>query len=82
MLHKEYEYFVSNFDELLLKHLGKYLAIKNETVIGEYDSFDDAYVKTSKTEKLGTFIIQHCVPDDEESMAHFAWNNVSFKENC
>ena len=80
MLNKEYDYFISSLDELMTKYAGKYIAIKNETVIGDYDSFDDAYVQTSKAEKLGSFIIQHCVPDDEDSVAHFAWNNVSFRE--
>jgi hypothetical protein len=80
ILRDEYDYFTSSLDELLSKYSGRYIAIKNGTVIGDYDNFDDAYVNTSKTEKLGSFIIQHCVSDDEDSVAHFAWNNVSFKQ--
>ena len=80
MLRKDYDYFIDNLDELLLKYAGRYIAIKGETVIGDYGSFDDAYMGTGKTEKAGTFIIQHCVPDDEDSVAYYAWNNVSFRQ--
>jgi len=82
MLRKEYDYFTSNLEELLPKYSGRYIAIKNETVIGDYESFDDAYVNTAKAEALGTFIIQHCVPENEGSVAHYAWNNISFKGVC
>jgi len=80
MLKKEYDYFNANFEELLWNYEGEYIVIKNEAVIGHYSTFEEAYKKTSKTEKTGTFIIQHCVEQNYEQMMHFAWNNVSFEQ--
>jgi hypothetical protein len=60
-------------------HPGKFVVIKNEAIIGLYDSFELAYDATIKTEELGTFIIQEVVnPDD--NIAHFASDKVSFSQ--
>ena len=80
MLKRCYDFFNSNIKELLLKYNGEYVVIKNENIIGHYDSFDKAYNETCKTEEIGTFIIQHCVDDHFEQTMHFAWNNVSFEQ--
>jgi hypothetical protein len=72
-----YEYFKENFTELFNKYPNKYIVIKNKNIIGIYETFDEAYKKTVKTEKLGTFIIQQCI-DSLENMAHFSYNNVGF----
>ena len=73
-----YEYFRKNLQTLVKKYDGKFIVIKDKTVIGDYDTFDDAYTETTKTENLGDFIIQHCASDALEPTAHFAWNNVEF----
>ena len=79
MLERYYEYFKSNIQELLSKYNGRYIVIKDESVIGNYDSFETAYIETCKKEEIGTFIIQHCVVESPEKTMHFAWNNVSFE---
>lgn len=65
MLEKEFQYFLDNQDELVAKYNGKFIVIKNVSVIGSYDSHSDAYAQTTKTEKLGTFLIQHCIPGSD-----------------
>ncbi|MCA6071739.1 MAG: DUF5678 domain-containing protein [Endomicrobium sp.] len=77
MVDKNYEYFSKNMPELYKKYGHKFLAIKDEKVIGEYDTFDEAIRKTNKTEKLGTFLIQECFENEDESAHHFQ-GNVSF----
>ena len=62
MLDTEFKYYVEHQTELLDKYSGKFIVIKGEKVIGDYDSQMDAYNETLKTEKLGTFLIQHCIP--------------------
>jgi len=45
MLERDYHYFIFNIDELLSKYNGEYIVIKEETVIGNYTSFEDAYTE-------------------------------------
>ena len=72
-----YAYFKEVLPSLLKTHKGKFVVIKNKTILDYYDSFDEAFTKTTKTEEMGTFIIQECA-DLDKTAAHFAWNNVSF----
>lgn len=64
-LEKEFKYYIKNQKELVKKYNGKYIVIKDEKVIGSYDSEIEAIEKTSKTEELGTFLVQKCEPGEE-----------------
>ena len=61
---KDFEWFLSNYSDLYNKYGKKYLVIKNESVLGAYDTTADAVEATSKKEKLGTFIVQLCNGDE------------------
>jgi len=76
-LQKEFEFYLRHQDELVRKYNGKVLAIKNEQVIGVYDSEWEAVSQTQKTEPLGTFIVQKCEPGDESYTMKFH-SRVSF----
>jgi hypothetical protein len=65
MLEKEFKYYIDHQGDLLKKYNGKFLVIKGEKVIGDYSSHSEAYNHASQTEKLGTFLIQHCIPGSE-----------------
>lgn len=56
----DFEWFLSNYDELFKQYGDAFLAIKNATVLGAYKSYAEALRKTEKDEEVGTFIIQHC----------------------
>lgn len=60
MIKKEFKYYLKNQTDLVKKYNGKFIVLKNEKVIGVYDSHSEAYNETIKKEKLGTFLIQHC----------------------
>jgi hypothetical protein len=77
MLEKEFEYYLSNQNKLLETYSGKHIVIKNQKVIGSYESESEAYFKTEKTEELGTFLIQLCEPG-EESYTETFHSRVSF----
>lgn len=64
-LEKEFEFYLANQNELVKKYNGKYIVIKNCTVIGAYDSESEAIAKTSKEHPLGTFLVQKCEPGAE-----------------
>lgn len=71
MLDKEFKYYLDNQDELVKEYDGKFIVIKNQTVIGAYNTEMDAYNETLKEHKLGTFLIQHCMPGEESHTATF-----------
>lgn len=71
MLENEFKYYLDNQDELVKKYNNKFIVIKNQTVIGVYESHSDAYNKTVLSEKLGTFLIQHCLPGKDSHSITF-----------
>lgn len=76
-LEKEFNYFLNNLTTLVEKYEGKYIVIKNETVLGAYDTRDLAISETSKTETLGTFLVQKC-SQSEENYTQTYHSRVSF----
>jgi hypothetical protein len=65
MLDKEFQYYIDNQAELVEKYKGKYIVIKDLSVIGVYTTEIEAYSETVKNHELGTFLIQECQPGDE-----------------
>ncbi len=64
-LEKEFEYYLKNQEQLVKKYNGKVLVIKNCTVIGVYDSDQEAIEETTKQHELGTFLVQLCEPGED-----------------
>ncbi len=64
MLEREFEYYKAHQKELTEKHSGKFIVIISEAVVGIYDSEIDAFEETKKKHKIGTFLIQQCMPVD------------------
>jgi hypothetical protein len=65
MLEKEFQYYLDHQDELIKKYNKRFIVIKDEKVIGDYDTKLDAYNRTIKNHALGTFLIQQCSPGTE-----------------
>ena len=65
MLEKEFTYYLEHQSDLVKLYSGKFIVLKNEVVIGYYDSHSEAYNETVKKEELGTFLIQHCLAGAE-----------------
>ncbi|OGG57299.1 hypothetical protein A2853_02150 [Candidatus Kaiserbacteria bacterium RIFCSPHIGHO2_01_FULL_55_17] len=63
-LKKEFEYYLSRRAELLKEYEGKFIVIKDQKVIGVYDTQIDAYTQTQKEHELGTFLIQEVSKDE------------------
>lgn len=62
MFEKELEYFIANQEQLVNAHRGKVLVIKDQEILGVYDTDLEAYLKTQQEHPLGTFMIQPCTP--------------------
>ena len=59
-LEKEFQYYLEHQDELVLKYNNKFLLIKEESILGVYDSKQDAYDFVSQKNELGNVLIQQC----------------------
>ena len=71
LLEKEFQFFIDHQEELVEKYNGKVLVIKNEKVIGTYDSELDALIETKKDHEEGTFLIQKCESGSDVYTATF-----------
>lgn len=58
MLDKEFEYYKTHQDELVSKFEGRWIVIKDQKVIGDYDSELQALENSKKDNEMGTFLIQ------------------------
>ena len=61
-LEKEFKYYLANQEDFIKKYNDKYLVIKDEEIIGVYDTELQAYNETQKVHELGSFLIQLCSP--------------------
>lgn len=78
MLDKEFSYYRTHQSDLVKKYEGKYIVIKEETVIGVYNTQIEAYTEAKKNQEVGTFLIQHCTPEIIGN-AHFFYSRVAFR---
>ena len=66
MLEKEFKYYLDNQEKLLKKFNGRFIVVKNNAVIGDYNSELEALIETKKIHKIGTFLIQKCTPGEND----------------
>lgn len=64
-LQKEFDFYKQHQKELVKEHNGKYLAIKNQVVIGVYGTREEAIQKSMEEHELGTFLVQYVHPGDQ-----------------
>lgn len=70
MQEQDFCWFVENYQELFAKYGHKFLAIKNQTILGAYSDLQTGVLVTSQTEPLGTFIVQECSGDESAYTAY------------
>ena len=76
-LGNEFKYYLENQDEFVKKYNGKIVVIKNNKVIGVFDTEIKAIDKTSEKEELGTFLVQKC-ESGTESYSQMYHSRVAF----
>lgn len=62
----EFRYYLANQDEIVKKYNGKFVVIKNGSIIGAYNNEIQAVEETKKSHELGTFLVQHVTPGKDE----------------
>lgn len=64
-LKKEFQYYLDHQKEMVEKYNGKFIVIKDETVVGCYDNELSAITNAQqKGHKAGTFLVQFVSPGD------------------
>lgn len=81
-LKPEFEWYLAHKDELLGTYKGRFVVIKNQKVIGAFDSEMQAISETRKTHELGTFLIQKVEPGDASTSLTFHSRVVAVSENA
>lgn len=61
----EFEVFKKLQDKLASEHLGEFVVIKGDEILGTYSTLEEAFDNTSRTYKPGTFLIQQCFAGEE-----------------
>lgn len=77
VLKEDFIWFVDNYQKLYSKYGNSFLAIKDKTVLGSYDSYAEGVHKTAETHPLGTFIIQQCNGSASAYTAYIASTDFS-----
>jgi len=70
-LKKEFDFYLAHQAELAGKYDGKFVVIKDERVIGVFDTALLAMTETRKSHELGTFLVQAVTKDASGYTATF-----------
>lgn len=64
LLQKEFDYYLSHQNEIVKEYDGKFVVIKDCTVIGVYDDEIEAIETTKQEHEIGTFLVQYVSAGD------------------
>ena len=71
ILDKEFKYYIANQNELVKKYDGRFLVIIGESVVADYESFEQALFTSQELYEMGTFLIQKCSEGNKDYTATF-----------
>jgi len=77
MQDRDFKWFLENYDDLFKLYGRCFLAIKNEKVLGSFESFKTAVDSTMLSEEIGTFIVQECNGEESAYTARIASMNFA-----
>lgn len=61
-LKAEFKYYIDHHKEMVEKYNGKVIVIKDQKVIGVFETEAEALTNAQKENKLGTFLVQKVEP--------------------
>lgn len=67
---RDFDFFVMNYKALFDTYGHKFLAIKNQTILGAFDGVDEAIKSLTEKYEIGTYIIQECSEDESAYNTH------------
>jgi len=71
VLEHEFRHYLEHQDEFASEYEGKVLVIKDQKVIGVYDSEAEALNQSILCHELGSFLIQACSKDPNSTVRTF-----------
>ncbi len=77
-LKRAFEFYLANQDAMVERYDGRFIVIKNDEVIGAYDSDLEAVKETKKVHPLGTFLVQKVSVGEADYTATFHSPSVTF----
>ena len=63
MENADFHWFVENYGKFQREYGDAYIVIKDKKVLGVYKTFGEGVRETSKSQEMGTFIVQECKKD-------------------
>lgn len=64
-LKEAFDFYLSHQEELVRQYNGRFIAIKNRRILGDFATELDAIREVSKVHELGTFLVQFVEPGQE-----------------
>ena len=71
-LKEEFEFYRTHQDEMVEQYDGRVVAIKDGSVLGDYDSYLEALGETAKHHEEGTFLLQKVSEGNEAYTARYS----------
>lgn len=68
----DFKWFVENLESLYSIYGDSHIAIKDKKVIGKFSSYVEGVEEMSKTNELGSFIVQKCGEDESVYTTYIA----------
>jgi hypothetical protein len=65
-LRDEFQWYLDHQEDLVQKFNGRTIVIKDQEVVGVYDTDKEAYDDATKKFEIGTFLIQKCTPGERD----------------
>ncbi len=69
-LQAEYEYYLAHKNEIVKQYDGKFVVLKGQQLLGAYDDEIEALRETTKTHKLGTFMVHKVSSHEDTQIFH------------
>ena len=76
-LEREFEFYLRNQDDFVGRYEGKLIAIKDEEVLGAYNSYLEAAAELFSHHKRGTVLFHRVSKDEHSEVAVFHSPNLS-----
>ena len=68
MLEKERQYFLEHRDELVSRHLGKVVLIKDEELVGAFNTIEEALIEGTRRYGLTPFLVREVTATEEKEI--------------
>ena len=80
MLDTEYSFYKKNMADFNTKYADRFIVIKDETIIGDFETIELAMEEGLRQFEPGTFLVKQCIPEDDQIMRFHS--RVSFSQNA